>query len=339
MKVLILGGTGVISRAIVDRLLVQGHEVVAYNRGSKRLKFAGPVAHITGDRADRATFKSVMQSQRFDVVIDMICFTEADATSTVETFRGRVEQIIICSSSSAYRRPYVTTPVQEDAELLCEDPVFPYSFNKAQIERYLQRQIRDASLPITIIRPSFTIGPGHTGLGVLRQAYGIVDRIRKGKPLLMFGDGNNPWSFTFAPDLAKAFAGAVGNRKTYGQHYHATSEWRTVWNDVYLEFGKILGREVKLFHLPAEVLYRAAPKLCAHLYYEKSFAGLFDNSKIKRDVPEFEATITLNEGLRNLLAWYEAEFNVVDPEKDALEDRLYEIHTDLMRNVANLYIK
>jgi nucleoside-diphosphate-sugar epimerase len=339
MKVLILGGTGVISRAIVDRLLAQGHEVVAYNRGNKQLKFAGPVAHITGDRADRATFTSVMQSQGFDVVIDMICFTEEDAISTVETFRDRVEQIIVCSSSSAYRRPYRTVPIQEDAELLCEDPIFPYSFNKAQIERYLQRQIRDARLPITIIRPSYTVGAGHTGLGVLRQAYGIVDRIRKGKPLLMFGDGNNPWSFTFAPDLAKAFAGAVGNSKTYGQHYHATSEWRTVWNDLYLEFGKILGHEVKLFNLPSQVLYHAAPKLCAHLYYEKSFAGLFDNNKIKRDVPEFEATITLNQGLTDLLAWYEAEFNVVDAEKDALEDQLFEIHTGLMRQVENIYAK
>ncbi|MDB5888435.1 MAG: nucleoside-diphosphate-sugar epimerase, partial [Rhodocyclales bacterium] len=265
--------------------------------------------------------------------------TEEDAVSTVETFRDRVEQIIVCSSSSAYRRPYVTTPIQEDAELLCEDPVFPYSYNKAQVERYLQKQIHDAGLPITIIRPSYTVGAGHTGLGVLRQAYGIVDRIRKGKPLLMFGDGNNPWSFTFATDLAKAFAGAVGNRKTYGQHYHATSEWRTVWNDLYREFGKILGHEVKLFNLPSQVLYHAAPKLCAHLYYEKCFAGLFDNSKIKRDVPEFEATITLNEGLRNLLTWYEAEFNVVDPEKDALEDRLYEIHTGLMQQVKDIYVK
>ena len=170
MKVLILGGTGVISRAIVDRLLVKGHEVVLFNRGSKKLAFDGPTGEIIGNRADRAAFKAAMQAQKFDVVIDMICLTEEDAVSTVETFRDRVEQIIVCSSSSAYRRPYVTTPIQEDAELLCEDPVFPYSYNKAQVERYLQKQILDAGLPITILRPSYTVGAGHTGLGVLRQA-------------------------------------------------------------------------------------------------------------------------------------------------------------------------
>ncbi|MGC3964202.1 MAG: NAD-dependent epimerase/dehydratase family protein [Rhodocyclaceae bacterium] len=338
MKVLILGGTGVISRAIVPLLLERGHDVTLFNRGQR-----APAPHgvrvMHGDRADRDGFRAAMQAEKFDVVIDMIAFTEDDARSTVETFRGRVEQIIVCSSSSAYQRPYRTIPVQEDAEMLCEDPVFPYSFNKARIERYLQALIRDESLPITLIRPSLTFGPGAAGFGVLRQNYGVIDRIRRGKPLVMFGDGKNPWSFTFAPDLAIAFAGAVGNRRTYGQHYHATNEARTAWQDLYLEAGRVLGVEPKLFFLPADLLYRAAPKLCAHLHFEKSYPGLFDNSKIRRDIPEFTPRIGLHEGLTTLFAWFEAESRSIDPEKEALEDRLHDIHRTLGEQLTDLYTK
>jgi nucleoside-diphosphate-sugar epimerase len=280
-----------------------------------------------------------LQQESFDVVIDMICFSEPDALSTLETFRDRVQQIIVCSSVAAYKRPYQTVPVREDAESLWEDPIFPYAFHKAAVDRTLQAMIRDHGLPITIIRPSLTFGAGAASFGVLRQNYGVVERIRNGKPMLMFGDGSNPWSFTFAPDLAKAFVGAVGNPRTFGQHYHATNEERTMWKDLYLEIGKILGKEVHLFNLPSQVLYHAAPNLCAHLYLEKTFVGLFDNSKIRRDIPEFEPTISLNQGLRSLISWFEAESRAIDPEKDALEDKLFEVHRSLMQQVAGMYSK
>jgi nucleoside-diphosphate-sugar epimerase len=339
MKVLVIGGTGVISRSIVEQLVAKQHQVTVYNRGSRSLPSADSVRRIVGDRSDRETFRETLQREAFDVAIDMIAFTEANARSTVETFRGRVQQLIICSTIAAYKRPYKTTPVQEDAESLADDPIFPYACNKASIERYLQALIRDESLPITIIRPSLTFGPGAANFGVLRQNYGVVERIRNAKPLLMCGDGNQPWSFTFAPDLAKAFVGAVGNPRTLGQHYHACSEERSLWKDLYLEIGRILGKEVRLFHLPSEVLYHAAPNLCAHLYFEKSFSGLFDTAKIRRDIPDFQPTISLHQGLRSLIAWFEAESNVVDAEKEALEDKLFEVHRGLMQQVAGLYAK
>jgi nucleoside-diphosphate-sugar epimerase len=339
MKVLVMGGTGVISRAIVGQLLAKQHEVTLYNRGSKSSLFAGQVRQIVGDRADRETFKTRLQQKSFDAVIDMICFSEPDAHSTVETFRDRVQQIIICSSIAAYKRPYQTVPVREDAESLWEDPMFPYAFNKAAVDRYLQAMIRDHGLPITIIRPSLTFGSGCANFGVLRQNYGVIERIRAGKPMVMCGDGNNPWSFTFVPDLAKAFVGAVGNPRTFGQHYHATSEERTMWKDLYLEIGKIFNKEVHLFHLPSQVLCHAAPNLCAHLYYEKTYAGLFDNSKVRRDISEFQPTISLNQGLRSLISWFEAESKAIDPEKDALEDKLFEVHRSLMQQVAGMYTK
>ncbi|HSD40098.1 MAG TPA: NAD-dependent epimerase/dehydratase family protein [Rhodocyclaceae bacterium] len=338
MKVLVLGGTGVISRAVTAQLLVDGHDVTLFNRGKRTTPISSDVRQIIGDRNDRTVFREQMQKELFDVVIDMICFTPEDARSSIETFMGRVQQLIVCSSSLAYQRPYRAMPIREDMERLCEDPssTFPRAYDKAEMERYLQQLMREG-MPITIIRPSFTLGPGSGGFGVLRQNYGVIDRIRKGKPLVMFGDGNNPWSFTFTPDLALAFAGAVGNPATYGQHYHATSEECTVWKDAYLTLGKILGKDVEMFHMSSQILLHAAPQMNLHLFYEKSHAGLFDNSKIRRDIPGFRPRINLEQGLRDLLAWYEADANVIDPVKDALEDRLYAAHCDLLKQISNLY--
>jgi nucleoside-diphosphate-sugar epimerase len=205
---------------------------------------------------------------------------------------------------------------------LYDDPTFAYAYHKAEAERVLDEGIRSQQLPITIIRPSLTFGVGAANVGVLRQNYGIVDRIRKGKPLVMFGDGNTPWSFTFAPDLAKAFVGVLGNPQSYGQAYHACSEERCRWEDLYLAFGQVLGVEPQIVHIPSELLRVANPTLFSHLYFEKSFVGLFDNAKIKGAVPDFACDISLHDGVQMLVAWFEQEANQVDPEKDAMEDRL-----------------
>ncbi|MDF2962801.1 MAG: nucleoside-diphosphate-sugar epimerase [Paenibacillus sp.] len=325
-----------ISRQIVERALVAGHEVVIFNRGTKRLPFAEDLEWITGDKSDHEAFRKLMEGRQFDAVIDMISFNEADARSTVETFKGSAGQLIMCSSIAVYKRPYKSNPIREEAEELFDNPEFGYAFQKAEMERYLQGVIREGGLPVTIIRPSLTYGVGAANLGVLRQNYNIVHRIRNGKPLVMFGDGTTPWSFTFAPDLAKAFVGAVGNQQTYGKTYHATSEEVRVWNDLYLEFGKIIGIEPQIVHMPSELLMRANPGLFAHLYYEKSYSGLMDNSKIKQDIPGFDVTISLNEGLQMMLDWYESEANSVDAEKDLMEDRLTELFFQWGRQIEAL---
>ena len=326
MNVLVMGGTGVISRSIVNLLLEKNHTVTVFNRGKRTLAFNGEVRQITGDRQDRDDFESRMRRESFDAVIDMICFNEADARSTVAAFIDCADQIVVCSSVAAYKRPYRSVPTVESAESLYDDPIFGYAYDKAQVERYLDEMSRSQQLPITIIRPSLTYGPGAANIGVLRQNYGIVDRIRKAKPLVMFGDGSTPWSFTFAPDLAKAFVGVLGNPQTYGQAYHACSEERCRWEDLYLEFGNVLGVKPNIIHIPSELLVAANPELFSHLYFEKTFVGLFDNSKIRSVVPDFVCDISLHDGIKMMVEWFELEANQVDPEKDVMEDRLVELY-------------
>ena len=339
MKVLIVGGTGVISREITKQLLADNHEVVLFNRGRKQLEFTQDVRQIIGDRQNRESFEAKMHAERFDVVIDMICFNQKDAESTIRAFGSNTDHLIVCSSIAAYKRPPKSIPIREDAEELFDDPSFTYAFHKAEMERFLQKEIAKQQLPITMIRPSLTFGPGAANMGVLRQNYGIIDRIRKGKKLVMFGDGTTPWSFTFTPDLAKAFVLSAGNENTFGKAYHATNEDPHLWEDLYLEFGRVVGKEPNIVHIPSELLYKAAPNLCGHLYFEKTYPGLFDNTKFKTDVPEFEAKISLHQGLEMMLEWFEKEANIVDPEKDALEDKLIELHESWAKQIANLYTK
>ena len=337
MKVLVLGGTGVISREIVGQLAAAGHTVTVFNRGSRTLPIAKGIEVLRGDRSDRAQFEADMRKTRYDVVIDMICFNADDAASTLRAFAGNAGQIIVTSSIAAYKRPYRSVPTVEREESLCDDPTFAYSFHKAAMERVLWQAISERHLPITIVRPSLTYGPGAENVGVLRQNYGIVDRLRRGKPLVMFGDGSTSWSFTFVPDLARGYVALAGNAQAYGEDYHVTSEERCVWEDLYLEFGRLVGKQPDIVHIPSELLRRAAPKLCAHLYFEKTYAGLFDNTKLRSVAPGFKASISLHDGLKTLLAWYEAEANTVDPEKDALEDRLVALHADFAARISDLY--
>ena len=336
MKVLVLGGTGVISREIVKLLLEKQHSVTVYNRGSRQVAFSDEVRVITGDRSERQRFETRMRGESFDAVIDMICFNEADARSTVAAFRDSGAQLVICSSVAAYKRPYRSVPTVESAETLFDDPVFGYAYDKAQAERYLNTVTERGEAPITIIRPSLTYGPGAANIGVLRQNYGIIERIRKGKPLVMFGDGSTPWSFTFTPDLAKAFVGVLGNEQTYGEAYHACSEERCRWEDLYLAFGRVLGEEPKIVHIPSELLMAADPGLFSHLYYEKTYVGLFDNAKIRGVIPEFSCAITLDDGITMMVEWFEREASQVEPEKEALEDALVSLHADWKKQMQAL---
>lgn len=338
MNVLVLGGTGVISREIVKLLIRENHEVTVYNRGSRDLSSNSAIRQIVGDRMNRDAFEKSMRTETFDAVIDMICFNEDDARSTVSAFRDSGAQIVVCSSVAAYKRPYMTVPTVESAESLFDDPVFGYAFDKAQVERYLNTVIENEQLPVTIIRPSLTYGPGAANMGVLRQNYGIIDRIRKGKPLVMFGDGSTAWSFTFTPDLAKAFVGVLGKEKAYGEAYHACSEERCRWEDLYLEFGRVLGRDVEIIHISSELLMAANPDLFSHLYFEKTFAGLFDNSKIRGVIPDFQCDISLHDGVKMMVDWFEKQANQVDPEKEMLEDTLVELYSgwkDQMKALSN----
>jgi nucleoside-diphosphate-sugar epimerase len=323
MNVLVIGGTGVISTEIVNRLQSLSCRVTVFNRGLRKARYRAEAELIAGDKKKGDEFRALLGGRRFDAVIDMISYNPEDAALTLDALAGRVGHFVFTSTVAVYKRPVRQAPVVETAELFDMEAAFPYGYHKARMEAFLQTKMREG-IPITIIRPSLTYGIGCSNVGVMRNNYGIIRRIRQGKPIVVFGDGTNPWVWTFAPDLAKAFAAVLCRPACFGQVYHATSDDRRIWDDLYLEFGRIAGEEPKLIHISTEMLLRVSPDIFLNLYQEKMHCGLFDNSKILRDAPEFVCDYTLPKIADALCRWYEGEEEArkVDEEKDRLEDAI-----------------
>ncbi len=328
MKILVLGGTGNISRAIVKEGLKSGYDITIFNRGMRKVGFEKDVTVITGDIKDEEGFRSKMKDLSFDVVIDMICYDEKDAAFIVDVFKEKAKQLIFTSSSACYAHPFRSMPVQEDMESLRTSDEFPYGFKKANMERYLYTVMEKGIIPVTIIRPSLTFGEGCSNIGVMRQNRNIVDRIEKGKPLIIPGDGTAVWSFTFTPDLARGYILSCLNENTYNKFYHVCSSELLMWKDLYLTFGKILGKDVKLCYIPTDILNAADPALFGHFFHEKQFSNYYSTEKFRRDVPQWNVQISLEEGLRHQIEWWKESSFPLDEEKDALEDRYCAVYEE-----------
>ena len=322
MKVLVIGGTGNISSAVVSRLLALKHEVTVLNRGLRPVRYDGKVEQLICDRKDRTAFEALLNGRVFDAAIDMVAYNVDDAKSTLKALKDSVGHFVFTSTVATYKRPFAAVPIKEDFKQY-DTPIFPYGFEKAKMENYLREEMTNG-INITIIRPSLTYGIGCKNIGVMRNNYGIIKRIRSGKRIIQFGDGTNPWAWTFAPDIAKAYAGVLCREKCFGQSYHVTSDDHHIWDDLYLTFGKIIGIEPKLVHVSTEMLMAAAPEVFLHVQQEKMYCGIFDNSKIKADVPEFKCDNTLEGMLREITNWYESDENarIIDTKLDELEDSL-----------------
>ncbi len=339
MKILILGGTGVISRQIVAQAAAHGHDVTVFNRGLRDVAMPEGVKVVLGDRKDTADFEAKMKALSVDVVIDMISFNVADAQQLLALFGETCKQIIVTSSTSAYDRPYKSHPVREEKEQLTMDDSFAYGFNKAEMDRYLQAQMGACSAAITVIRPCLTFGEGSATVGTFRQNRNIARRIAEGKPVVMVGEGVIPWSFTFAPDLAKAYVLACGNENTYNDCFHVTNTEVVVWEDLYRAIGKVVGKEPNFVYIASALLRKIYPTICTHLNYEKVHYAVLSNDKFQKAVPEYKPTITLEEGIKDLMAWWDATDFAYDDDKDKIEDDICAAYYEFEKSLLALGLK
>jgi nucleoside-diphosphate-sugar epimerase len=333
MKILIIGGTGLISQCMTRQFLERGDSVVHFNRGKRKELFNGKVETIIGDKKNYSEFEKKITGQEYDCVLDMVSFNQADAESTVRAVMGRTKHLIVTSTIAAYNRPILSIPTKENCELLRKINDLPYGWEKAQMERYLQAQMQN--FPITIIRPSLTFGEGCTNFGVLRQNLTVFDRIKKGKPVIMFGDGYSPWTFTFAPDLAQAFVLSANNHRVFGKSYHVTNGLLMSWNELYQEVGRYLGVTPKIYHFTTEMLMCADPKLFEHIALGKIYPGYFDITAFKTDVPDYKPQYDLQAGIKLIGDWFFKNSNV-DTVKDADEDRLCDLFEQFCEKLSSL---
>ena len=336
MKVLILGGTGVISSQIVQEGLKNGFEIITFNRGFKKKESNDQIKVIIGDRKNEADFADKMKDIEVDTVIDMICFNKENAKQTLDVFKDKAKQIIFTSSVAAYERPYKSYPVREDKESLSTFTDFEYAFDKAEMERYLQQEMGKIKAAITVVRPSLTFGEGSANLGILRQNRNLVRRIKAGKPVVMTGEGFTPWSFTFTPDLAKGYILCCGNEKTYNDHFQITNTERVVWEDLYKAIGKVVGVEPKLVYIPSKLLGELWPSVCSHLYYEKMDFSVFSVEKFQKAAPQYQPEVSLEQGIKSVIEWWETNNFPYDEEKEILEDQICAYYEEFKEKLLTL---
>ncbi len=317
MRVCVVGGTGNISASIVDRLLAGGHEVTVFNRGQRRKAPRG-VRHLQGDRHDRSEFERRMQAENFDAAIDMICFHAEDARSSVRAFRD-VGQFVMTSTVCTYGIKTDWLPVTEDHPLR---PITDYGRGKAAAEAvFLQAYYRE-KFPVTIIKPSTTYGPQQ---GLLRQVawdFSWIDRIRKGKPILVCGDGNALHQHLHVDDAAKAFVGVLGKERAIGQVYNLVRRECITWADYHRTAMKILGREVELVGVPFALLRKMdIPNfsICEEIF---AHHGYYSPEKLFRDVPEFQPQVSLEEGMAQVVEAMEREGRIPDSGQSTWEDEI-----------------
>ena len=318
MRVCVVGGTGNISTGIVNLLLEAGHEVTLFNRGKSPGVPAG-VRVIQGDRADRAAFEAAMQAQRFDAAIDMICFNAEDALSAVRAFRG-VKHLVFCSTVCVYGVNYDWLPVTEDHPLR---PISDYGRNKAAAERVFLEAFYREGFPVTVIRPSTTFGPRWPMLRQIAWDNGAwVDRVRKGKPIALCGDGRAIHQWLYADDAAPAFVFTLGRDRCVGQIYNMMKREFGAWADYHRTAMKVIGREVELAGVPLATLVAAhIPNvgICESIF---SYNTIYSPDRLMRDVPEFRPRASLEEGLTRLLEAMDREKRIPDSDKEDWEDRL-----------------
>ena len=321
MKVLFIGGTGNISISVSKLAVERGFDLYLLNRGQQDVTIPGAKT-ITADIHQPAQVEAALRDYHFDVVVNWIAFKEQDVEQDIALFRGRCAQYIFISSASAYQKP-VTHPVITESTPLA-NPHWQYSRDKIACEERLTRAYREEGFPMTIVRPSHTYGTRiPTGVGSW-SSYVVPKRMLEGKPVIMHGDGTSLWTVTHSDDFALGFVGLIGHPQALGHAFHITSDFMQSWNQMYEQIGDALGVKPKLVYIPSDFIARVDPPSGPGLLGDKMYSVIFDNSKIKRFVPEFVATIPFHVGIRRTLAYYQAEASrmEVPAEDDAQFERI-----------------
>jgi nucleoside-diphosphate-sugar epimerase len=323
MKVLYIGGTGIISSACSEVAVARGIDLYHLRRGKTARPAPPGIQVLRGDARDPAALRMALGEHRFDVVVDFIAFTPEHVALDIELFRGRTTQYVFIGSASAYVKPPTSLPITESTPL--KNPFWAYSRAKIACEEALVGAFREHGFPMTIVRPSHTydrtLFPCHGG-------YTAVDRMRRGKPVVVHGDGTSLWTLTHHADFARAFVGLLGNPRAIGEAFHITSdEWLT-WDQIHHMLADAAGVAAELVHVPSEAIATFDAEWGASLLGDKMHSLVFDNAKVKRFVPGWEATIPFSSGSREILAYYDehpAE-RVVDATLDQTMDRLVELN-------------
>ncbi|MDE6712274.1 MAG: NAD-dependent epimerase/dehydratase family protein [Lachnospiraceae bacterium] len=330
MKALFIGGTGTISTAVVKRLVEELHwEVWLINRGNRQNVVPKGVHQIIADINDEADVADNIKDLTFDTVCEFIGFHVEDVERDYRLFKDKTRQYIYTSSASAYHKPAAGYIVNEGTALA--NPYWQYSRDKIKCEEFLMQKYREEGFPVTIVRPSHTYDERHIPLGVhgKKGFWQVIKRMMEEKPVIIQGDGTSLWTLTFNTDFAIGYTGLMGNRHAIGEAFQITGDETLTWNQIYATIADALGVKLNAYHVAAEYLSAVGDKYGydfeGSLIGDKSVSVVFDNSKLKRAVPNMQTSVRFDQGVRIALDYilsHQEECQIDDPEFDAWCDRV-----------------
>jgi nucleoside-diphosphate-sugar epimerase len=302
MRILFLGGTGNISTACVQHAIARGHHVGILTRGHRPAPSG--VEAILGDRDDPASLRGAAGG-RWDAVVDFLAYTPPQVETALEAFAGRTGQYVFIGTAAAYDKIAARLPITEDAPLA--NPFWEYARLKIAGEERIRSARLEKHLPVTIVRPSYTYGPTWIPSGFGGQDYTVVDRMRRGRPVVCHGDGTALWVMTHASDFAVGLVGLLGHPAALGEAFHVTSDEVLTWDVLYETIARAAGVEARLVHVPSALVAALVPDKGASLLGDKAQSTFFDNAKVRRLVPEFRAKVSFAEGVARSIAWFDAD--------------------------------
>ena len=304
MKVLFIGGTGFISAAVSRLAVAEGVELYLLNRGLRGA--APPGAHgLTADINNPEEARAALRGLQFDAVVNWIAYTPEDIERDLSLFGGRVGQYVFIGSAAAYQKPPARYVITEETPLA--NPFWDYARGKIACEERLTRAHAAEGFPATVVRPSHTYEtnfPAAVGGG---GTYTLADRMKRGLPIIVHGDGTSLWTLTHSEDFARGFLGLLGNGEALGQAFHITSDEVLTWEQIYRTIAEALGVEANVLHVPSDFIARVVPRLAGTLHGDKKWSAVFDNGKMRKFVPGFRAAVPFGEGIRRTVEWFEAD--------------------------------
>ncbi len=320
LKVLFIGGSGVISSACAREAVESGIDLYVLNRGRSTARpLPAGVTRLRADVRNPASVRDGIEGLDFDSVVDWVAFTTEHVRSDVDLFRGRTGQYVFISSASAYQTPPARLPVTESTPL--RNPFWQYSRDKIACEDLLAAEYRGTGFPATIVRPSHTYDPT---LAPFEGRWTVLGRMLAGKPVIVHGDGTSLWTMTHNTDFARGFVPLLGHPRTLGEAFHITSEDFLTWDQIAHAVAAALGVTATVVHVPSDAIAAADPEWGASLLGDKAHSMVFDNSKLRSLVPGWRAVIPFERGAREIAGWYLADpaRQLSDSRLDALMDKL-----------------
>ena len=315
LKVLFIGGTGRVSATCAALAIAQGMELTFLNRGTKTPRAVPPdVTVLHADIRDEQAARAAIGDRKFDVVVNWVAYTAEHIATDIRLFRDRIFQYIFISSASAYQKPVGRLPIRESTPL--HNPYWQYSRDKIAAEDLLISAYRETGFPGTIVRPSHTYD--FTSIPIL-GGWTAVDRMRRGEPVIVHGDGTSLWALTHHEDFARAFMPMLAHPQTIGEAFHITTDQVLTWNQIYESLGRAAGVEPKLVHLSSAQIAKILPDRGPGLLGDKAHSVIFDNTKIRQIAPGWHAVIPWSVGARQVIEWHDADASrrAIDPEMDA----------------------